>query len=117
MVSFVGDASVTLPWCFEDEADEWTDMLLDRVRAGERMYVPAHWPTEVTNGLLTGVRTGRVQSVHSELFWDDLAALPISVEPALTPQQAKAVFALAEQHGLTVYDAAYLDLAIRLHLS
>ncbi len=114
MSAFVADASVTLPWCFDDEADTWTDTLLHRLRGGDRIFVPAHWPTEVTNGLLTAFRGRRIQPGRSELFWNELAALPISVEPTLTPEQAKTVFAPAVQHGLTVYDAAYLELARRM---
>ncbi len=114
MSAFVADASVTLPWCFEDEADSWTNSLLQRLRGGDTIFVPAHWPTEVTNGLLTALRTKRVQPGRPELFWDELALLPISVEPALTPRQAQIVFTLAQQHKLTIYDAAYLELAKRL---
>jgi predicted nucleic acid-binding protein len=51
------------------------------------------------------------------LFGDELAILPIEVEPPLSPRQAKTVLALGEQHGLTVYDAAYLELAKRKGLS
>jgi hypothetical protein len=42
METFVVDASVTLPWCFEDEATAWTDGLLDRLRGGDQIEVPAH---------------------------------------------------------------------------
>jgi hypothetical protein len=42
METFVVDASVTLPWCFEDEATAWTDRLLDRLRSGDEIVVPAH---------------------------------------------------------------------------
>ena len=75
--------------------------------------VPAHWPTEVSNGLLMGFRRKRIQPGYPEMFWDQLAALPIEIEPPLTPAQSKTVLALCEQHGLTVYDAAYLELAKR----
>ena len=59
----------------------------------------------------------RIQPGHPELFWDELAILPIKVEPPLSPSQAKTVLALCEQRGLTVYDAAYLELAKRKGLS
>jgi predicted nucleic acid-binding protein len=113
MATFVADASVTLPWCFQDEATAWTDSLLDRLRVGDRIVVPAHWPTEVSNGLLMALRRKRVQSGRPELFWDELAVLPIDVEPPLTPSQAKSVLVLCQRRGLTVYDAAYLELAKR----
>ena len=113
METFVADASVTLPWCFEDEATAWTDGLLDRLRSGGQIVVPAHWPTEISNGILMALRRKRIQPGRSELFWDELAILPIEIEPPLSPINAKAVLALCEKHGLTVYDAAYLELAKR----
>ena len=51
MPGFVADASATLPWCFAEEATPATEALLDRAQAGEEVLVPAHWPTEVMNGL------------------------------------------------------------------
>jgi predicted nucleic acid-binding protein len=117
MSVFVVDASVTLAWCFEDEGTAWTDGLLDRLRAGDRIAVPAHWPTEVSNGLLMGIRRHRIQPGRPQQFWDELAILPIDVEPPLLPQQAKAALALAEHHGLTVYDAVYLEPAGRRGVS
>jgi predicted nucleic acid-binding protein len=115
METFVVDAPVTLPWCFEDEATAWTDSLLDRLRRPK--LVPAHWPTEISNGLLMALRRKRIPPGHPELFWDELALLPIEVEPPLSPSQAKTVLALCEHHGLTAYDAAYLELAKRRGLS
>ncbi|MGD0627926.1 MAG: type II toxin-antitoxin system VapC family toxin [Terracidiphilus sp.] len=116
MATFIADASVALPWCFPDEADPWTDSLLDRLRGGDRIVVPAHWPTEISNGLLMGLRRKRIQPGRPELFWDDLAVLPIDVEPPLTPKQAKEALTLCHLHGLTVYDAVYLELAKRREL-
>jgi predicted nucleic acid-binding protein len=60
-----------------------------------------------------GLRRKRIQPGRPELFWDDLGVLPIDVEAPLTPGQAKDVLALCQQHGLTVYDAVYLELAKR----
>jgi len=113
MATFVVDASVTLAWCFADEAIAWTDGLLDRLRAGDNIAVPAHWPTEVSNGLLMAVRRQRIQPDQPNLFWDELAVLPIDVESALSPYQAKVVLGLSRQFELTVYDAVYLELAKR----
>ena len=60
MSDFVADASATLPWCFEDEATPCTESLLERLRVGESAVVPAHWPTEVMNGLVVAMRRGRI---------------------------------------------------------
>jgi len=59
------------------------------------------------------VRRKRIQPDRPALFWDELAILPVEVEPPLLPDQAKAVLLLSDKHGLTVYDAAYLELARR----
>lgn len=113
MANLVADASVTLPWCFEDEATPWTDSLLERLRGTDRIVVPAHWPTEVSNGLLMALRRKRIPSGRPELFWENLALLPIDVELPLTPSQSIEVLTLCALHELTVYDAAYLELAKR----
>ena len=116
MAAFVADASVTLPWCFEDEATPWTEDLLDRLRGGDQIVVPAHWPIEISNGMLMALRRKRIQPGRSELFWDEISILPITVEPPLSPEQAITVLALCERYGLTVYDGAYLELAKRKSL-
>jgi predicted nucleic acid-binding protein len=117
MAMFVVDASAALPWYFEDESTLWTDGLLNRLLSGDRIVVPAHWPTEMSNGMLMAFRRGRIQAGSSERFWEELSALPIEIEPPLSPAQAKAVLALAVRHGLTVYDAVYLELAKRKGLA
>lgn len=116
MALFVVDASAALAWCFEDEANSWSDRLLERMRDGDGGVVPAHWPTEILNGLLVASRRKRIKADQPALFWNEFVRLPIIVEPALTPSQANKVLALAEGHGLTVYDAAYLELAYRRQL-
>jgi predicted nucleic acid-binding protein len=116
MAVFVVDASVALAWCFEDEATDWSEGLLRRLRSGDQVAVPAHWPTEVSNGMLMGVRRKRIQPGKPEILWDELALLPITVEAALSPNESKAALSLCDKHGLTVYDAAYLELAHRKQL-
>jgi predicted nucleic acid-binding protein len=116
MAIFVVDASAALAWCFEDEANSWTDGLFERLRHGDRIVVPAHWPTEILNGLLVAERRKRIKPGQSALFWDELARMTIETEPPLTAIQAKTVLTLAEKHTLTVYDAAYLELAHRRQL-
>jgi len=113
MPGFVVDASATLPWGFEDEASAWSEALLDRAEGGESVLVPAHWPIEVANALLMARRRGRITTEQASEFCKDLAALTVLVEPAYPPSKWPAVIALAERHGLTVYDAAYLEGALR----
>jgi predicted nucleic acid-binding protein len=117
MSAFVIDASVTLSWCFEDEAGAGTDRLLDRLNGGDQVWVPAHWPVEISNGMLMALRRKRIPPGHFELFWDLLANLPITVEPPLSPDSSKVILGFCERHALTFYDAAYLELAKRKGLS
>ena len=116
MAVFVADASVALAWCFEDEGSGFADGLLDRLRHGDRIVVPAHWPTEVLNGLLVASRRKRINPEQPALFWEEFTRISIETEPPLDATQARGVLALAERHGLTIYDAAYLELAHRRQL-
>jgi len=100
MAVFVLDASVTLAWCFEDEATNWTEAFLERF----------------ANALLIAARRKRIKPEHPQSLWDELGRLPIDIEPALTTVRGKEVLAVAEKHNLTVYDAAYLELARRYQL-
>ena len=114
---FVVDASATLAWCFQDEATDWSRAVLQRVRDGDSVRVPAHWPTEVSNGLLVALRRKRLTLDDVRGHTGDLQQLPIEAEPALPPAAAQLVLELAIQHNLTIYDATYLDLALRLNLT
>jgi hypothetical protein len=82
-VFVVVDASVTLAWCFEDEPKTpRSEGPLERLKHGDRIVVPAHWPTEVGNGLLMAVRKKRIKPEQPPLLWDELGHLPINPEPA-----------------------------------
>jgi predicted nucleic acid-binding protein len=116
MAIFVADASVALAWCFEDETNSLADALLDRLRRGDRIVVPAHWPTEISNGLLVAQRRKRIRTGQAATLLSELARLPIEMDSALNLLQAETVLALGERHGLSVYDAAYLELAHRRQL-
>ena len=116
MAVFVADASIALAWCFEDEGSGLADALLERLGRGDGIVVPAHWPTEVLNGLLVASRRKRIKPDQPVLFWDELSRLPVETEPPLHATESKSVLALAEKHSLTIYDAAYLELAHRRQL-
>jgi len=113
MAAFVIDASATLPWCFADEATEATNAVLTRLRTGDEAIVPAHWPLEVANALLIAVRRKRISPEDAHQFLVDLEFLPIRVDTITKNLVRERVFLVAEQYGLTVYDAAYLELAMR----
>jgi predicted nucleic acid-binding protein len=116
MASFVIDASATLPWCFEDEATPYTEGILNRCAAGEEVIVASVWPLEITNGLLSAQRRGRVTAERVEQFLTQILRFHIQVEPFTTQQAVREVKQLAQTHQLTTYDAAYLALALRFQL-
>ena len=116
MASFVIDASATRPWCFDDEATAYTEGLLNRRAAGEEVMVASVWPLEITNGLLSAQRRGRVTAERVEQFLVQILRLRIHVEPFTTQQAVRDVKQLAQTHQLTAYDAAYLALALRYNL-
>ena len=80
MAAFVIDASVTLAWCFSDEATEATNALLTRLKAGDEAIVPAHWPFEVANALLIAARRRRISSEDVQQFLENLEVLPIRLD-------------------------------------
>lgn len=114
-MAFVLDASVALAWCFDDERDPAADALRASLR-DDHAIVPSHWRLEVANALRTGERRNRLTRADSEGYWADLHHLDIRAEPAPEKPDALRLLDLARQFELTVYDAAYLDLAMRRSL-
>jgi predicted nucleic acid-binding protein len=106
---FVVDASMTLAWCFDDEANGLADAILPRLTA-EGGVAPAHWPLEVANGLRSAAASGRIDERSLRRAHEIVATLPIDLRPVDTPTALR-LTELALRLGLTVYDAAYLDLA------
>lgn len=111
---FVVDTSITMAWCFEDEATDATDAVLERLR-DERAAVPAIWPLEIANVLLVAERRGRLNEAQASRFVELLAQLPIDVDGSIT--DVAMVVAAGRRHALSSYDASYLVLAERLGAS
>lgn len=105
---FVIDASVTMAWCFEDEAHAAADAVLHRFQE-EPAMVPGIWPLEVGNVLLVAERRGRLTEAQSNRFLQLLAQLPIEIDDSAV--DLTAVVAAGRTHGLSSYDASYLVLA------
>ena len=112
MSKFVLDCSIAAAWCFEDEATERTDNLLESVR-DYGAVVPSLWLLEVTNVLLQAERRGRISASDVAIRLKLLQILPISIEHCSQTETFHSVVTLARTEGLTSYDAAYLELAIR----
>jgi predicted nucleic acid-binding protein len=114
-VTFVLDASVTMAWCFEDEATPHSDAVLERL-ADEAALVPSLWELEVSNVLLLAERRGRITESKATRFVTLLTQLPIHIDPVgpdIGGTDMATTLATGRHHGLTAYDAAYLVLAER----
>ena len=114
-MSFVLDSSVTLTWCFEDEATAAADAVLTRL-IDQGAYAPSLWPLEVLNVLEMARRHGRITAQIQRERIAFLHALPVVLDTQTAAQAWTITHQLAEQHGLTLYDASYLELAQRLEL-
>ena len=101
-----------MAWCFEDEAGAETDRLLERLR-DEGARVPSLWFWEVANVLTGAVRRGRLTPTEATARLGLLAALPIEIDHEAASRAWRETLMLAQAHDLTVYDAAYLELAAR----
>jgi predicted nucleic acid-binding protein len=111
-MTFVLDASVALAWHFEDEASEYADRVLDRLRQDDAL-VPALWALELANGLLVAERRGRLSAADVARIQGLTPDLPISVNDLSVEDALGPVLNLARAQGLSAYDATYLELAMR----
>ena len=117
MSRFVLDNTVTMAWCFADEATEFTETVLHRLsNLIDSAMVPALWLYEVVNVTELAVRKERITAGKTDTFLESLADLPIEIENPALPQVFVSVRALVGQYKLTAYDASYLELALRYNL-
>jgi len=107
------DCSIAVAWCFADEATKALDALLDRVQA-DGAIVPPLWTLEVTNVLSQAARRKRLPQAGVRQRLALLDMLPIATDDGGTGRVWRDnLLVLAEATGLTIYDATYLELAIR----
>ena len=110
MTALVIDSSIAAAWCFSDERTDYTNGVLRAVSNSFEAFAPRLWAYEMRNSVLMGFRRKRISRDDAQEFLDSLRDLPIRLSD---PVSYDDVFALAERHSLTVYDAAYVELALR----
>jgi predicted nucleic acid-binding protein len=108
-MAFVLDASITACWAFDDEDHPDASLAFERMRAEEGV-VPGLWWFEVRNILIVNERRRRIRESDTASFLLNLSLLRLRVDQS--PAE-NAVLRLARAHRLSVYDAAYLELAQR----
>ena len=109
---FVVDASVALAWHFEDEPSLYADRVLERLRE-EGAVAPSIWPLEMANGLVIAERRGRLTPAKRARAVELTIESPVLISETGSAVALGPVLDLARVHGLTAYDAAYLELAMR----
>jgi predicted nucleic acid-binding protein len=102
---------VALGFCFRDEQNEYAGSILERLNE-EQALAPSLWVAEVANGILVAERRGRIAETELPHVQGMLSGLPVVLREYELDLVLGAVLSLARLHGLTVYDACYLHLAM-----
>lgn len=106
------DCSAAIPWFLDDEANAWSESLLDALPRYS-LHVPALWHLEFANVLLTAQRRKRINARDAKGLLARASRLPLVTDGRVVPLVE--IAGLADSHGITTYDAAYLELATRLN--
>jgi predicted nucleic acid-binding protein len=109
-LSFVVDASIALSWYLPGETSAVSEAAFARLRDADAI-APMLWWFEIRNTLVISERRKGITPAQTIQILLRLGELPLRLDAA---RDSETVFALARAHGLTVYDAAYLELAVRL---
>ena len=111
-MSLVLDSSAALAWIYGDEATDPIRRVFNAV-ADEGAFVPSLWRLEIANSLTTAVRRGRVDHEFRRAALADLSDLDIIVDVQTDSRAWNTTLEFADRFVLTVYDAAYVELAQR----
>lgn len=111
--SFVVDVSVGIAWVHPSQASPDTDRLLEAVALNVMVVVPALWFLEVSNVLLVAQRRNRLTATQRQIAMGVLSRLELTVDEEGSRYAFGRTSELAENHGLSIYDAVYLELAVR----
>jgi predicted nucleic acid-binding protein len=110
---FVIDASIALAWVHPSQATPGSLALLAELEAGAKVTVPGIWFAETANALLVLERRRKLASDERINALGRLGSLDISADEEFPRVMFGRVSELAAEHGLSVYDASYLELALR----
>ena len=108
---FVLDNSVVAGWYLPEQRNDYSQSIAQRLKR-DRALVPALWQMELANVLRTACNKGKLDVTQARQVLDHLAQLPIELDANPAPNP-RALFELAMRHGLSSYDAVYLELAMR----
>ena len=115
--AFVVDASVGFAWVYPSQASVETDALLQEVEAGAIVVAPGLWFLEIANGLLAAQRRKLLTGPERKSALEMLSGLRVTIDEGSGHAAFHKTSTLAEKYGLSVYDAAYLEVALRRQLA
>lgn len=115
MNAYVLDCSIAAAWLFPDEATSETDSLLNILQT-KKAVVPNLWHLEISNVLRQAEKKGRLSSDQIRMRLKTLNQLPIITDLKTSQRAFQEIYDIASTFALTTYDAAYLELALRLKL-
>ena len=110
--AFVADSSVGVAWAVYAQASDETDALLDRIAAGSLVIVPSLWPYEIANSLLALYRWKRITQNDYRHAIAAMGHLPVTLDEEGLRLAMTTISNLAMKHGLSIYDATYLEVTI-----
>lgn len=116
MDRLVIDAAMAVAWVNPGQATPQTDALLAKFGQGVAAVVPALWPVEIANALLTLERRGKLTVDERAAALEALKTLDFRIDHEMSGLAFTELSRLASELALSVYDAAYLELALRLNL-
>lgn len=112
MEGVIVDASIAMTWCYPDEHSQYAYHVLDRLRH-TRGVVPSLWAIEIANAVIIGERRYRLTPADTQRFLELLQGLFFETDSQTSERALAESLSLARQFNLSVYDATYLELAIR----
>jgi len=113
MSALVLDGSVALSWVLPDELTASTQAIRASIQTGNRTIVPSHWALEVANALRSAERRKRITQPDTTTALAALEKISMETDTETARRAGRETLALARENALSVYDAAYLELAIR----
>ena len=112
-MEWVLDCSLALAWGLPDETSKEADRFLGQFSQNGVLWVPALWWYEVSNALMVAQRRQRLSEADRIRLIELYGMLPIQIDADLSLDIVWRFHTLAQQYTLSVYDAAYLELALR----
>jgi len=107
-VALVLDASTMIAFLLADETSPVAEEAM-RVAEAEGAVAPVIWWYEIRNALVVSQRRRRLSKSEADTLLEAIVRLRIEIDRD-TPET---IVHLARKRAITIYDAAYLELALR----